>query len=245
MSAQSPLWLIGDVLVDTAAMTLRRPGEPERQIPLKPLKLLQLLIESPGEVVPYTAIDTAVWNQSAMLNNSVHSLVRQLRSLFQCSRQARYIHNARGVGYRLCQPVSRVERSPFEERTGVGARAALPSVSVGPIESLSQSDQVVDSLGSLRALLLHALWGQGNSPFRVIDSDSAIDPQSDLMITGTALLSEEGLRVLFKLRTRVDGHLIGCCDFELPLDTWKSVLRQQELAQKAATALARFLSKPH
>ncbi len=65
--------------------------------------LLRLLIENPGEVISREKILNAVWGYNVYPNTrTIDNFILTFRKYFEKdSREPRYFHSVRGVGYRF------------------------------------------------------------------------------------------------------------------------------------------------
>lgn len=68
--------------VDFKGFTVRNSKAIEPLSP-KEAKLLELLMENSGNIVPYDKIETVVWNDSEMTDDSLRSLIYRLRLKFE------------------------------------------------------------------------------------------------------------------------------------------------------------------
>ncbi len=94
---------------DFAAGELRKLGK-RVSLQHKPFRVLELLLQRPGELVRREELVTFLWPDSHVsfergLNTAVNSL-RQ--ALGESSRKARFIETRPGIGYRFCAPVQEV-----------------------------------------------------------------------------------------------------------------------------------------
>ena len=116
-SASSPVWQVGDVVVDEGAHEVLRNGQP---IDLTPLEfgILARLARTPGRVVSKEQLLNEVWSYDVFDVNIVEVHVSLLRKKLE-EVGPRVVHTVRGVGY--------VVRAP-EALAAVGA--STPEVAV-------------------------------------------------------------------------------------------------------------------
>lgn len=75
------------------------------RLPLREFRLLQLLMQQPGQVITRERIGAALWGSQTHRSNTVTVHVRRLRErLGDSSHHPRVIQTVRGVGYRLLPP---------------------------------------------------------------------------------------------------------------------------------------------
>lgn len=99
----------GDFELDPAVAELRRRG---RRVHLQemPLRLLEMLLELPGELVPREAFFARLWpdDDSGILDDNLNTAVRKLRlALNDSAHRPRYIETVPKRGYRFVAPVVR------------------------------------------------------------------------------------------------------------------------------------------
>ncbi len=100
-----PVFEVGDVRLDLDTRTVSRGGRPV-QVTVKEFDLLHALMRSPGKVVSRTDLMDEVWDphwygSTKTLDVHISSLRRKLGDDAPSSR---YIHTARGVGFRFSSP---------------------------------------------------------------------------------------------------------------------------------------------
>src|SRR5216684_3758535 len=128
---------------DKALGKLSKHGTPIRLRGM-PLKILQHLVQRPGEVVSRGELQSLLWNGTAFgdfeqgLNTAVN-VVR--KTLGDSADQPRYIETVPGEGYRFIAPI-RIEAAVQETRT---SSAALDSDSM-----VADANQGVESPREIR-----------------------------------------------------------------------------------------------
>jgi DNA-binding winged helix-turn-helix (wHTH) protein/Tfp pilus assembly protein PilF len=103
----------GEYVLEPAPIRLCRRGEAVA-LPIKPLQLLALLAERPGELVTHDEIRQALWPDRVIdYSQSVHVYIRQLRKALADDAEAPvYITTEPRQGYRFLAPVERVAVEP-------------------------------------------------------------------------------------------------------------------------------------
>jgi two-component system response regulator RegX3 len=96
---------VGDVVMNLDTRTVTRAGEPV-ELTLKEFELLRMLLEQAGRVVSRSDLMDEVWDPhwfgpTKTLDVHVSSLRKKLGD---DSAEPRYIHTARGVGFRFAAP---------------------------------------------------------------------------------------------------------------------------------------------
>jgi two-component system response regulator RegX3 len=96
---------VGDIRMDLDTRTVSKAGEPV-DLALKEFELMRMLMESAGKVVTRTALMDEVWDPNwygptKTLDVHVSSLRKKLGD---DPAEPRYIHTARGVGFRFASP---------------------------------------------------------------------------------------------------------------------------------------------
>ena len=111
----------GPFCLDPNRQVLLRDGE-RVQLPAKSLATLVVLVERAGETVPKSELLDAVWEHTAVEENSLNQCISAVRkALGERRGQHEYIVTVTGVGYRFVAPVTRVDEPAPE---------AVPSVAV-------------------------------------------------------------------------------------------------------------------
>jgi len=95
---------VGDLVVDTAAHTVSRAGEPV-ELTHTEYALLEYMVRRAGEVVSRSELMDHVWDENyGGLSNIVDVYIRRLRSKLEADRPSRLLETVRGAGYRLRNP---------------------------------------------------------------------------------------------------------------------------------------------
>lgn len=103
LEADGPALQAGTLRLDPASLSVQLRGEPVR-LPMRELKLLQLLMSNADKVVTREQIHDAVWG-GVQNSNTVTVHVQRLRQrLGDDQHDPKLILTIRGVGYRLVPP---------------------------------------------------------------------------------------------------------------------------------------------
>ena len=116
--AQRSPFLLGDIRVDPAALSIDRNGEAVR-VEAKVMQVLLTLADAEGNVVSRAAIEQAVWPGRIISDDTVTNAVGRLRKALQDNpRQPRVIETIAKRGYRLLiRPTFEAAGSPGDEAT--------------------------------------------------------------------------------------------------------------------------------
>jgi DNA-binding response OmpR family regulator len=105
----------GDLQLDTKNFTTRVAGEP-LELRLKEFELLAALASIPGELKSREELAKEVWGHASVgSSRTIDVHIRRIRAALEEKSSYRYIHTARGLGYRF-------EAKP-KSRAGVGAES--------------------------------------------------------------------------------------------------------------------------
>jgi DNA-binding response OmpR family regulator len=103
--AEGPPLQVGTLRLDPASLSVQLRGQPVR-LPMRELKLLQLLMSNADKVVTREQIHDAVWGGGVQNSNTVTVHVQRLRQrLGDDQHDPKLILTIRGVGYRLVPPL--------------------------------------------------------------------------------------------------------------------------------------------
>ena len=103
----------GDLQLDTKNFTARIKGEP-LDLRLKEFELLAALASAPGELKSREELAKQVWGHAGVgSSRTIDVHIRRIRAALEEKSSYRYIHTARGLGYRFEAKV----------RAGVGAES--------------------------------------------------------------------------------------------------------------------------
>jgi two-component system, OmpR family, alkaline phosphatase synthesis response regulator PhoP len=98
----------GNNIVDFKAQEATRANGEKIQLSKKETMLLKLLIENKNEVVPREKILQSVWGYNVYpTTRTIDNFILNFRKYFETdSRNPRYFHSVRGVGYKYAEPGS-------------------------------------------------------------------------------------------------------------------------------------------
>jgi DNA-binding winged helix-turn-helix (wHTH) protein len=121
--------------LDTGVPELRRSG---RRVHLQvvPLRVLQMVLEHPNELVPREAFFARLWphDETGILDDNLNTAVRKLRlALNDSAHHPRFIETVPKRGYRFIGPL--VEGAPQPD-SPVGTSAAPPQLIPAPLAVL-------------------------------------------------------------------------------------------------------------
>jgi len=121
-----------DIEVRENEFAFTRAGETVKVEPTA-FRVLVYLLKNPGRLVTKDEIMAAVWQDTAVSDNSLTRSVATLRRVLDdSSREPRYIATVQTLGYRFLAPVEKVPAIPGTDRTE--AREPAPKVeSGGPV----------------------------------------------------------------------------------------------------------------
>lgn len=234
----------GNFEVDLHARELHRNGV-RLQAEEKPLKVLELLLKNPGEVVSRKTLRDKLWPDATVAyEQNLNTAVNKLRVLLRDSaRRRRFIETLPGRGYRF---VSTVEWAGRRAYSAMGKRKLV----VLPFENFGDSADQKHFAEGLIADLISQLAQLNPRRLGVIARTSAIqymgtrrsirdisrELKAHYVIEGS--VRREGKRI------RITAHLIGAKDeTHLWSATYDRVLGdvlsvQQDVSQQIGRALA-------
>ena len=233
----------GNFEVDLHARELHRNGV-RLKAEEKPLKVLELLLKNPGEVVSRKALREKLWPDTTVAyEQNLNTAVNKLRILLRDSaRRPRFIETLPGRGYRFVAPVERAKPMslaigkailavlPFEN---CGRRAAQKYFADGLIEDLiSELTQLSPKrLGVIAGTSTIRRWAAKKST-----RELSRELKADYVIQGSVRREQT--------RVRITAHLVGAKDHtHLWSATYDRVLGdilsvQQDVSHQIARALA-------
>jgi DNA-binding response OmpR family regulator len=101
LQLQEEIVEVKDLVVNRSARTVKR-GDREIQLTGREFKLLDLLIQNRGHVLPRDVILDRVWGlETEVSPNNLDAYIRLLRKKVEVPGEDTLIHNVRGLGYRL------------------------------------------------------------------------------------------------------------------------------------------------
>ncbi|MCH9681558.1 MAG: winged helix-turn-helix domain-containing protein, partial [Deltaproteobacteria bacterium] len=122
----------GSFELDTTTLELRRSGA-RIKLRAQPARLLQLLLNTPGEVVDRDAIRAHLWPPDTHVDfaRGINACIKTVRAALRDDAQSpRFIETVPGVGYRFVAPVEQHGASPITPAAG-SSTPSIPVV-VGP-----------------------------------------------------------------------------------------------------------------
>jgi DNA-binding winged helix-turn-helix (wHTH) protein/tetratricopeptide (TPR) repeat protein len=122
----------GDFEVDLRSAELRKPGSTMR-LQDKPLQILTLLLERPGEVVTREEIQNRLWPNGIVVDfeHSINAAVNRLReALGDDAEEPRFIETLPRHGYRFIAPVAGAARSA--QAVAPVSSPAIPVAAMSP-----------------------------------------------------------------------------------------------------------------
>lgn len=233
----------GNFEVDLHARELHRNGV-RLKAEEKPLKVLELLLKNPGEVVSRKALREKLWPDTTVAyEQNLNTAVNKLRILLRDSaRRPRFIETLPGRGYRFVAPVERAK--PMSLAIGKAILAVLPFENFGRRAAQKYfADGLIEDLISELTQLSPKRLGviAGTSTIRRWAAKKSIrelsrELKADYVIQGSVRREQT--------RVRITAHLVGAKDqTHLWSATYDRVLGdilsvQQDVSHQIARALA-------
>jgi len=179
-------FLVGEWTVHPSLNRLARGGEEVRVEP-KVMQVLEVLAETPGQVVTRETLVARVWPDVFVSEDVLHRAIRELRRLFgDDTANPAYIETIRKRGYRLIAPV-RNPGAPIE--TPVAQRSS-------PLGLIAASVTLAAALGAVVIALASrpAPANRSSSPVRFVAMTS--NPLNEV----DPAISPDGSRLAFAMR---------------------------------------------
>lgn len=109
-SSMGDTYTFGKNIIDFKAQEATRAGGEKIQLSKKETMLLKLLIENKNEVVPREKILQSVWGYNVYpTTRTIDNFILNFRKYFEeDSRNPKYFHSVRGVGYKYSEPESSI-----------------------------------------------------------------------------------------------------------------------------------------
>lgn len=141
MASPSPqlVYRFGPFEFDNRAPELRK-GETRLRVPERPLRILSMLIERRGELVPREEIQQSLWPNNTIVefDHGINTAVRQLRSALGDSAETpKYIETMPRRGYRFLAEVTVVPAMPARVPSAPEADGIQAGVRFGPYELIA------------------------------------------------------------------------------------------------------------
>jgi len=240
----------GDFQVDFHARELHRNGV-RLKAEEKPLKLLELLVKNPGEVVSRKALCGKLWpNTTVVYEQNLNTAVNKLRVLLQDpARRPRFIETLPGRGYRF---VALVERT---KPTSSAIRKAI--LAVLPFENFGRSadqryfaegliEDLISALTQLNPKRLGVI--ARTSASRHWDTKKSIreisrELKADYVIQGSVRREQTRVRITTQLVGAKDETHLWSATYDRVLGDILNV--QQDVSQQIARALASQIRSHH
>lgn len=192
--------------VDFQLRELRKRGLRIR-VQEKPFRVLELLLERPGEIVPRAELRDRLWPDTFVgFERSLNTAVNSLRcALGDCAANPRFIETRARQGYRFIFPLEYTKPPAQEPARGVEAIAVLPfQNSIGDPETEYLSDGitegVINNLSRLhnvkvmaRSTVFH-FKGRTDDPRR-----AGRELDADAVLVGEVASSGDSLRISLEL----------------------------------------------
>lgn len=132
MSQPPATFRFGDFVLDVAAYTLRRKGQPIR-LERRPMDLLILLVQHHGELVPRAAIIERLWGEGVFVDAEmgINTAIRKIRQVLGDAPEVRtFIETVPGKGYRFVGDIETAAVAPTLGSTSA-TLAVLPFENLG------------------------------------------------------------------------------------------------------------------
>lgn len=142
---------------DSSGPELRRNGR-RVQLQEMPLRVLQMLLERPDELVPREAFFARLWphDETGILDDNLNTAVRKLRlALNDSAHHPRFIETVPKRGYRFVGPLVR-DGAPVRESSAVAASAEILETPTPNLESTTSPATAPDASTRQSALLASA-----------------------------------------------------------------------------------------
>jgi two-component system alkaline phosphatase synthesis response regulator PhoP len=112
---KSSVFHAGDLTIDTAHRLVRVHNGPYCHLSEKEIGILTLLASAPGKVFSKRDLIRTVWHgQEELGNQAVEATIKRIRKKIEPgSGKAKYIVNARGMGYRFIHVTGHGESNPY------------------------------------------------------------------------------------------------------------------------------------
>ena len=169
--------------VDLAARALRKRGVQVR-LQDQPFRVLEALLEKPGEIVTREELKDRLWAQDEFVefDKSLNTAVQKIRqALGDSATASRFLETVPKVGYRFVAPV----------QGHAGADEPSPSASIEPVRK--RTVLLLAVLGALALFVGAWRWGAGSGPTALGPGDYVLHPLTqDDGLTFEPTLSADG-----------------------------------------------------
>jgi Tol biopolymer transport system component/DNA-binding winged helix-turn-helix (wHTH) protein len=197
---------VGDWYVQPSLNRLSRNGNQLRVEP-KVMQVLELLAETPGEVVAREALVARVWPGVFVTDDVVHRAIRELRRLFgDDTSSPQYVETIRKRGYRLIAPVRTAD-----SQTTIPPAAATPLPPLQPARrSLAFIALASILLAAAVGAVVYALASRSAPAEPALTSVRFVAMTSGPLNETDPALSPDGTRLAFAMRP--DANDLGPAD---------------------------------
>jgi len=234
----------GNFEIDLSCRELRKHGLRIR-LAEKPFRVLELLLERPGQVVTRSALREKLWPDTHVgYDHSLNTAVNTLRELLgDTAQNPRYIETLPRLGYRFISPVVRPE--------AVDAAAAKKALVVLPFEHLSANadheffadgltDETISCVSQLDPRRLGVIARTSSMQYKRTKK-SILEIASELnvhwILEGTVRWSANGVRVTAQLIQAPEQTHVWSSSFDRELGDPLAI--QSDVAQEIGLALTR------
>ena len=205
----------GNFEVDTRARELKKSGRKVR-IGDQPLRLLNLLLERPGDLVTREDLQIALWSDGTSVDyeTAINKAVSQLRTALGDSPSSpRFLETLAKRGYRFIGEVERSAEPP-------AARDRVRSIAVLPFENLTGdssqqfladgvSDALITALGNAGGLrVVSRTSTRASQTMNRSLSDIARMLRAEACVEGSVSQSGDTVRIAVRLIDAADEHVL-------------------------------------
>lgn len=241
----------GNFDVDLSCRELRKHGLRIR-LAEKPFRILELLLERPGQVVTRIALREKLWPDTHVgYDHSLNTAVNTLRELLgDTAQNPRYIETLPRLGYRFISPISRAENAD--------AAALKKSLVVLPFENFSSNpdheffsdgltEETISCVSQLDPRRLGVIARTSSMQYKRTRK-SILEIAAELnvhwILEGTVRWSDSGLRITAQLIQASDQTHVWAATFDREFGDPLAI--QSAIAKEIGLALNRELlaSKP-
>jgi len=236
----------GNFEVDLSCRELRKHGLRIR-LAEKPFRILELLLERPGQVVTRLALRGRLWPDTHVgYDHSLNTAVNTLRELLgDTAQNPRYIETLPRLGYRFISPITRPE--------AIDAAAAKKALVIIPFESLSSNvdheffadgltDETISCVSQLDPRRLGVIARTSSIQYKRTRK-SVLEIANELgvqwILEGTVRWSATGLRIAVQLIHAADQTHVWSSTFDRELGD--PLVIQSAVAKEIGQALDREL----
>src|SRR5215470_11823512 len=226
---------------------LRQHGDLVKLAP-QPLKVLELLVRSNGQLLTRNEIREHVWCGDTFVDfeQGLNFCIRQIReALGDAAHAPRFVETIPRRGYRFLMPVKGADAArpkPLTRLIVLPFRMLRPDADTEFL-GFSLPDAITASLGGLDSLVVRSSVAAG----RFASGTEAPDPKKigvdadvDVIVTGTLLRAGDAVRVSAQLTDAATGTLLWSDTAQAPVGDLFRL--QDDLTQRIVTSLSLPLS---